>query len=314
MKPPSVPRLTILFTVCAILQGVVRAAGADTSPASSTNVVLPNLIATNVTPTSFPDADAFIYRHLEPIPLRLFVVKPKGWQKNDRRPAFIYFYGGGWTRGDTSKSIGWARTAAKWGMVGIAPDYRTADRFGTSPAEATADARAATRWVEDHAAELGIDTRRIVVAGNSAGGHLALWTAISKPPFGSAPEESPTTKPAALVLLSTPGDTTPAAWNNDLRLIKRFGPHMSDLSPLQNLDAKMPPAIIVHGDADVTVPHSIAAALHDKLVATSNVCEFITAPGGGHNFQSELPGWKEKTRDKIKEFLTQQGLLTGIDK
>jgi acetyl esterase/lipase len=196
--------------------------------------------------------------------------------------------------------------AAKWGMVGVAPDYRTAERFGTTPVESTADARAAMRWVEDHAAELGVDTNKIVVGGSSAGGHLALWTAIAKAPFGSKPEESPTIKPAALVLISAPGDTAPEAWSNDPEKIERFGPHIGDVSPLQNLDAKMPPVIMFHGDADPTVPYRIAVALHDKLVATSNTCEFTTIHGGGHGI---APDWKDKSRDMIKEFLTKQGIL-----
>jgi acetyl esterase len=269
---------------------------------------LEELLSDTNTPTSFPDAQTYIYRDLSPEPLRLFVVKPDGWRTNDQRSAMIYFFGGGWTRGNPSKSIGWARMAAKWGMVGIAPDYRTADRFETTPVEATADARAAMRWVEDHAAELGIDTNRIVVGGSSAGGHLALWTAIAKAPFGSKPEESPTTMPAALVLVSAPSDTTPATWNNNPKMLKRFGPHIGDVSPLQNLDAKMPPVIMFHGDADPTVPYVTAVALHDKLIATSNTCEFTTIAGGGHGIP---PDWKDKSRDMIKEFLKTQGILSA---
>jgi acetyl esterase len=263
------------------------------------------------TPTSFPDAQTYIYRDLKPEPLRLFVVKPDGWQTGDRRPAMIYFFGGAWTRGDPSKSIGWARMVAKWGMVGIAPDYRTAERFETTPVEATADARAAMRWVEDHATDLGVDTNRIVVAGTSAGGHLALWTAIAEAPFGSKTEESPATKPAVLVLISAPADTTPSTWNNDPKMLKRFGPHIGDVSPLQHLDAKMPPVIMFHGDADPTVPYVTAVALHDKLIATSNICVFITIPGGGHGIGS---GWKDKSRAMIKEFLTKQKILPAAGK
>ena len=196
--------------------------------------------------------------------------------------------------------------AAKWGMVGIAPDYRTSERFGTTPVEATADARAATRWVEDHATELGVDTNEIVVGGSSAGAHLALWTAIARAPFGSKPEESPTIKPVALVLISVPADTSPDAWDNNARQLKRFGPHIGDVSPLQFLDAKMPPVLMFHGDADLTVPYRIAVALHDKLTATSNTCEFITIPGGGHGIP---PEWKNKSRDMIQKFLEEQKIL-----
>lgn len=263
------------------------------------------------TPTNFAGTDTFIYRDLKPEPLRLFVVKPDGWRTNDHRPALIYFFGGAWTRGDPGKSIGWARLAATWGMVGIAPDYRTVERFGAGPVEATADARAAVHWVEVHAADLGVDTNRIVVGGSSAGGHLALWTAISKAPFGSKPEESPTTKPAALVLISAPADTTLEAWNNDRKKVERFGPHIGDVSPLQNLDAKMPPVIMFHGDTDPTVPYRFAVALHDKLVATSNTCEFTTIHGGGHGIP---PDWKTKSRDMIQEFLTEQKILPATNK
>jgi acetyl esterase/lipase len=293
MKAGFILRCAVPLTVIVAASGISMVRGAEAS-------------------TNFPDAETFVYRKLEPEPLRLFVIKPQGWGTNDRRPALIFFFGGGWTRGDASKSISWARLAAKWGMVGVAPDYRTAERFKTSPAESVADARLATRWVEDHAAQLGVDTNKIVVGGNSAGAHVALWAGITKTPFGSKAEESPSTKPAALVLLSTPADTTPEAWNNDLRLIARFGPHMADLSPQQNLDAKMPPVILFHGEVDKTVPHSIAAALHDKLVATGNVCEFISIPGGGHNYSGDVPEWKEKTREKIKAFLIQQHVLPVV--
>ena len=261
---------------------------------------------TGTTPTNFPAAQTCIYRDLKPEPLRLFVVKPAGARTNAPRPAFVYFFGGAWTRGNPAKSIGWARLAAKWGMIGIAPDYRTTERFGTTPVEAVADARAALRWVEDHAAELGVDTNKIVVSGSSAGGHLALWTAIAKPPFGSPPAESPTVKPAALVLISAPGDTTPAAWNNEASKIKRFGPHIGDVSPQQNLDAKMPPVILFHGTADPTVPYRLAVALHDQLAAAGNTCEFITMPGGGHGIG---PDWKDKSQDLIQTFLTEQRIL-----
>ncbi len=258
------------------------------------------------TPTNFLGAEPFIYRELKPKPLRVFVVKPDGWQTSDHRPAMVYFFGGAWTRGDPTRSIGWARMAAKWGMVGIAPDYRTRERFGTTPVESVADARAAVRWVEDHVGELGVNVSNIVVAGTSAGAHLALWTAIAAPPVGSRAEESPTTKPVALVLISAAADTSPTAWDNNPTFIKRFGPHIGDVSPLQNLDAKMPPVIMFHGDADPTVPYRIAIALHDKLTATGNTCEFLAIPGGGHG----LPlSWKDKSREMIKDFLTKQGVL-----
>ena len=261
--------------------------------------------APETTPTELPGAETFIYRVDQPEPRRLFVVKPADWKAGDRRPALMFLFGGGWTTGTPANSIGWAKSAAKLGMVGIAPDYRTKGRNDTSPLASVADSRAALHWVQEHAAELGIDPARIAVGGNSAGGHVALWTAITPAPPGSDEKESPRLKPAALILFSTVSDTSPQNGYTP----KRFGANAMALSPLHQLDAKMPPVLAFHGDADKTVPLRQALALRDRLVATGNVCELHIVPGGGHNFGNDVPEWREKSRELMIEFLKKQGLL-----
>lgn len=260
--------------------------------------------AQTAAPTGFPGAESHVYRPLEPEPLRLHVFQPEG-AASGPRPAFVFFFGGGWSRGTPRNSAGWARMAAGWGMVGIAPDYRTRERYQTSPLEAVADARAAVRWVQDHAAELGVDPRRIVVGGNSAGGHLALWTALSAVPPGSSAEESPRFPPVALVLMSTVSDTSMLSGYTPVR----FGEHAAALSPWHQLDARMPPVLAFHGDADRTVPHGQALALDAKLRETGNVSELVTVPGGSHSFSGQLPEWRERSRGMIREFLARQGLI-----
>ena len=254
------------------------------------------------TPESLPGAETFIYRDAQP--MRLFVYKPADWAKSDRRPAYVHFFGGGWVRGTPDKAAGWARNAARWGMVGVAPDYRTQERFNTTPMDAVADARAAVRWVQDHADELGVDPTKIIVSGNSAGGHLALWTAIVHAPFGSDPNESPKFKPAALVLTSAVSDCTKGIG------AKRTGEHARDISPVYQLDPNMPPIIMFHGDADTTVPIEQAIALDAALKNSGNVVEFTTVPRGGHNFAGDLPEWKDKTRDMIRAFLVKHKLIS----
>jgi acetyl esterase len=261
-------------------------------------------VVVETTPATLPGAETFVYRNGQPDPMRLHVVKPKDWKATDKRPALIWFFGGGWTKGSPERSIGWARTAAKLGLVGIAPDYRTKNRFNTSPLESVADGRAALRWVEDHAAELGIDPHRIVVCGGSAGGHVALWTAIEGTPPGSDPNEAPKIKPAALVLQCPVSDTSMLRGYTP----KRFGEHAEALSPVSKLDAKMPPTLLFHGDADQTVPYAQSVELHKKLLESGNSIEFVTVPGGSHGFVSETPGWKDKTKALIIEFLQKQGL------
>ncbi len=257
------------------------------------------------TPTEFPGAETFFYREAGTPPMRLFVVKPAGWKAGDRRSGLMFFFGGGWTTGTPANSIFWAKFAASLGLVGIAPDYRTKGRNDVSPLGSVADSRAALHWVQEHAADLGLDPARIAVGGNSAGGHVALWTAITRTPPGSDEKESPRLKPAALILFSTVSDTSGETGYTP----KRFGEHTTALSPIHQLDPRMPPVLAFHGDADKTVPLHQALALRDKLLATGNVCELHIVPGGGHNFGNDVPEWREKSRELMIAFLRQQGLV-----
>lgn len=291
--------LRLLACLPALLLAAIAAEPAAPAPAKQER-------PPETTPTEFPGAETFVYRD-DPAtgPMRLFVMKPAGWQTGDRRGAIIFFFGGGWTTGTPRNSIGWAKTAAGLGLVGIAPDYRTNGRYGTTPLQSVADSRAALRWVQDHAAELGLDPARIVVGGSSAGGHVALWTAITATPPGSNPAEAPQTKPAALILYSAVSDTSLLRGYTP----RRFGEHAEALSPLHQLDERMPPTLMFHGDADATVPYAQAVALHAKLTGSGNVSEFVTVPGGSHNIASPDPSWRERSRDLVIDFLRRHGVI-----
>lgn len=280
------------FPIAALLLAVVVSAGAQPAP--------------EATPAELPGAEAHFYRAGgDAPPMRLFVVKPAGWTADDRRPGLVFFFGGGWTTGTPANSIFWARFAAQLGLVGVAPDYRTKGRHDVSPLASVADARAALRWLQDHAGELGLDPARIAVGGNSAGGHVALWTAIAAAPPGSDPRESPHVPPAALILFSAVSDTSAETGYTP----GRFGEAATALSPLHQLDARMPPVLAFHGDADKIVPLRQALALRDKLLAGGNACELHLVPGGGHNFGQDVPAWQEKSRELMLAFLKRHGLV-----
>lgn len=294
MDTLSLRRIILLFFCMAL--PVARALAADAS------------VAVPPGPITLEGAESYVYRELSPEALRLHVFKPKDWKAEDRRPAFVWFFGGGWTTGTAANSVWMAKWAAELGFVAIAPDYRVKNRFGTSPLASVADARAVLRWVQTHASEIGIDPQRVVVGGNSAGGHIALWTAIGHTPPGSSPEEAPLFKPAAVLLTSAVSDTsretgyTPA----------RFGENARELSPVHQLDVKMPPMIVFHGTADALVPHAQALALHDRLVATGNEIELVSVEGGSHNYAGDLPGWADKTQAMTEAFLRRHGLVPGV--
>jgi acetyl esterase/lipase len=268
--------------------------------------------ASEVTPLSIPGSEPFVFRKVGELELRLHVVKPAGWAKADRRPCFVSFFGGGWNSGSPERSIGWAKWAASQGLVGIAPDYRTRDRLGGTPEDCISDGRAAMRWIEDHAAELGIDQTKIIAMGGSAGGHVAAWTAIPSPGPGKN-DPAPEFVPTALVLLNPVTDTKDSGYGGT----KRFGKDAARAraaSVPDQMPAKMPPTIVFHATADATVPYANSVAFRDKLVKAGNRCELVTFEGLGHSYNSSKYGDAGKAADKkthedVANFLMSLGLI-----
>ena len=267
---------------------------------------------TETTPLSLPGSEPFVFRTVGETNLLLHVVKPAGWAKTDQRACMVCFFGGGWSSGTPERSIRWAKWAADLGLVGIAPDYRTRKRFGAVPEDCVSDGRTALRWIEAHAAELGIDPAKIIVQGGSAGGHVAVWTAIQTPGPGLE-DPAPTIMPAALVLVNPVTDTKEGGYGGP----KRFGGNAARAlacSVTDRMQAKMPPTIVFHATADATVPYANSVAFRDKLMSNGNRCELVTFDGLGHSYYSSKFGEEgkaayKKTLEDTALFLTDLRLI-----
>ncbi len=116
-----------------------------------------------------------------PIPIRVYTPPPP-----QPLPVVVYFHGGGWVIGgiDTHDST-CQQLATTVPAVVVSVDYRLAPE---SPFPAAVDdCLAATRWVHEHAAELGADPSRLAVAGDSAGGNLAAVISLKARDEGGPP-------------------------------------------------------------------------------------------------------------------------------
>lgn len=103
--------------------------------------------------------------------------RPLGSHASESTALLIYFHGGGWCTGDLSSYDVLCRELANLsGAAVLSVDYRLAPEH-PFPA-AVHDAWLAFEWSSENAGLLGVDPERLALGGDSAGGNLAIVTAI----------------------------------------------------------------------------------------------------------------------------------------
>jgi alpha/beta hydrolase fold/VHL beta domain len=112
-------------------------------------------------PPEMADARVEFYRQVGDVKLNAWIFEPKGHAASERRPAIVFFFGGGWQGGTLGQFLSQCRHLAERGRVAITVDYRVKGRPGVPPQECVRDAKAAIRWVRTNASRLGIDPDRI---------------------------------------------------------------------------------------------------------------------------------------------------------
>ncbi|MGH9511381.1 MAG: alpha/beta hydrolase fold domain-containing protein [Terriglobales bacterium] len=233
------------------------------------------------------------------------------------RPTLLYIYGGGWVQG-TKGSVTLAPLPYLYkGMNVVNVNYRVASE-ALAPA-AVEDCRCALRWIYRHAKDYGFDTSKIVVAGESAGGHLALTTGMLDASTGfdnecPAEEGEPPLKAAAIVSYSGPTDVADLLEGPHQRwfALKWFGsiPNRLELarrlSPVNYVRAGLPPIIQAHGDSDPHVPYEQAVRLHEALDQVGVPNQLITLKGPIHGWAVE----KElNVEEQVFDALQKYGVL-----
>lgn len=247
-----------------------------------------------------------VYKKVDGRELYLHVFEPEGWQPSDKRACFLVIHGGGWTGGEPRRMYPFADHFAKRGMVGISLQYRLRNpQQGTTVFDCVKDGRSAVRFVRSHAKSLGIDPEKIIVSGGSAGGHVAVGTAL----FEGIDEKGESTNvsctPNALVLLFPVIDTSKAGYGQ-----AKIGDRWQDLSPVHQVQGQVPPTLIFHGTGDTVTPFAGAKDFQAAMQKAGNRCELDINEGGRHGYLMFDQDLYLDTLKKTESFLASLGLLS----
>jgi acetyl esterase/lipase len=194
-------------------------------------------------------------------------------------------------------------------MTAICLEYRVSSVHGTTPFASVSDGRAALNYFHSHAGEFGIDPDKIVLAGGSAGGHVAACAAlpgIRVPQDGPEKLDPPAVIPAALVLFNPVIDTSENGYGR-----KKIGEHWQWISPLHQVDATLPPTLILHGTADTTTPFTNVIDFREKARGLGRECTVAAWPGEKHGFFNAGRRAYVSTLTEARNFLTNIGLITS---
>jgi acetyl esterase/lipase len=163
--------------------------------------------------------------------------------------------------------------------------------------------RLATKWVQDHAGQYGIDKNNLGLTGGSAGGHLSALLVVSTRPgkdgkldqpfkavgiffpptdflnFRSKAADFGKSETSQKFVLGLTTDRDQVGKKFDVAKVTEMA---RAISPALLVESKQPPFLIIHGDADPLVPLHQSEMLIDALVKQGGSAELIVKKGGGH--------------------------------
>lgn len=238
-------------------------------------------------------------------PLKMTLLVPR---TQKAKPAIVYYPGGGFTSANHEKFIEMRMALAKAGFVVVAAEYRTVpDRY---PALIN-DAKAAVRYLRAHARQFGIDSQRIGVIGDSAGGYVAqmMGTTNGEKQFdtGDFTEVSSDVQAAVTIYGISNLMNIGEGYSEAIQEVHKspavtealliHGPAFADFagesilsdpqkaleaSPIGHIKQGMPPFLIMHGSADKLVSPIQSEQLYRALTEKGNQADYIEVEGAGH--------------------------------
>jgi len=247
--------------------------------------------------TAWPDVTYRTVDGYRPQIVDVYVPKAPG-----PHPLVLYVHGGGWRAGHTRHSGAMAdfpaalAELASEGFTVASLEYRLSAE-AKFPAQLQ-DANAALRFLRANAAKFKVDPGRVAVWGGSAGGHLAALTALTCRDTKLDPAAADDACVQAAVtwygVYDFAGMGTGS--NGDNAVAQLLGcesacppERIAAASPISYIDAKDPPFLLIHGEADTTVPVAQSHLGEAALWKAGVPVEAIYIPGVNHSFIGKTP-------------------------
>ncbi|KAF9190505.1 hypothetical protein BGZ51_008544 [Haplosporangium sp. Z 767] len=232
--------------------------------------------------------------------MALDVYQPNTIEGGDERPVLMYIHGGGWTSGTKSLpgTLLTEMISHEWIVVSI--DYRLVTKAGY-PTQLE-DCKRALRWVKDEIRIFGGNPNNIIVAGDSAGGHLAALLALTmnlkeyQPGFENVDTtiQGCVAQSALVDLMDVKGYRHHESRTRFIKEVSRREgsaetqenlKFLTEHSPLYRVADASVPFLIVHGDLDIVAPSKSARDFVQEFRAKSKApIDHLEMPGGHHCF------------------------------
>ena len=268
-------------------------------------LTLSSLDAERVYSNNPPLGKVYVYKEVDGVTREMEIYFPKGHDSSKKTvPGILLFHGGGWGGGTRVMFSYQCNYFASRGLVAATVSYRLATKAEKQSMRGEksfkrfciTDAKSAIRWYKQNADELGIDPKRIIAGGGSAGGHISLLA---------------TTTPG----LNDPND--PKGYDTSVAAYLLFNPALSggdakdpEVDFLQQLKADFPPSIAFFGSEDPRMKKGWIPAYEKMKSLGIKSVDFRVAEGLGHGFFNSQP-WADITLIEADRFLHDLGFLKG---
>ncbi|WP_299668371.1 GDSL-type esterase/lipase family protein [uncultured Polaribacter sp.] len=218
-----------------------------------------------------------LYKEINGDSLYLHIFEPQLSKKPTA--VIVFFFGGGWVSGSPKQFYQQSQYFASRGILAVSAEYRIQKTHKTSPFDAVEDAKSAIRWVRENSKALNINPNKIIASGGSAGGHLALCTALIHGFENELENTSLSSVPNAIVAYNPVMDTTKKGYGS-----KKLVGRETEISPVHHVKKDLPSTLIFHGKKDKTVPFENAERFTNLMQKAGNNCKLIAVENVGHGF------------------------------